>query len=210
MKVSFPESFYVNDAYSKSPVILQNELIRETTSCTSNETTQENLATFTLITTLSNQNQKVKCESYDLEGKRFCFSPSLFVAPKNLVKKYNINNLTLEDLKGGIKDETTGYYFYLELIRVPIILFIFWVSLILMFCAFIYFEFFYSEDGKKPNWSKRIYLSYQAIFVIWAFQEGIIILTSLSRPLTITLFDLSIIIPLLTYVLILSIKNWFH
>jgi len=199
--VSFPDSFYVSNASAGSPLIYPQELVKEIKNKTSNQTIHtETLAKFTFITDMVALNQKTNCQLNDLEGTRFCISPSLFVSPKELIETYNFYNLTSEDLNGKIKNEKTGYYFYLELKRTSIIIYIFWISLALITLSSVYFVYVYQENRKKVMWQKRMYLSYQSAFVVWAFQEGIIALSSLSRPLIFTVFDLTIFVPLVVFI----------
>ena len=159
---------------------------------------------------MSNLNQTDKCQSYDSEGRNYCISPPLFVSPKDLILRYNFDNLTKEDLNGALQSGKTGYYLDLKLGRNQIIQYFFWISVALIISSCIYFELKKNKEGKKLHLKKKLYLAYKDTFVIWGFQEGIVVLTSLSRPLQITIFDLTILLPLVFFLGLPSIKYLFY
>jgi len=203
VSIFFPEAFSVKTVPSSgAPVVYPKELIKETRNGTTNQViSQELWAKVTIITTQINTDQLTKCQLYNLEGKTFCISRPLFVSPRNLIEKYNIYNFTEEDLNGKTENAKTGYYLSLTLARTEIVIYLFWISLFFISSSFIYFWFFFTRPEKLTK-KDRLFLVYQSTFTIWAFQEGIMALTSISRPLNVTIFDLTLFLPIILLFLI--------
>lgn len=190
VKISLPDTFSVR-GYASSLLVYQKSLICETRNSTNGELiSQEEIAKMTLLGDISSGEKiGVSCQSHNIAGDNFCRLSPLFITPRDLLEQYNLQNLSEDDFLGNVRNENTGYYAYLEITRVPITIFIFLISIIAVSLSTIYFEFIYKRDKKEIE-VKRLKKILGTIFVIWTFQEGIVSLTSLSRPLTITLFDI--------------------
>jgi len=65
------------------------------------------------------------------------------------------------------------------------------------------------KDNEKIDDKSRIYKASTGSFLIWSFQEGLNSLTPLTRPTTVTLFDLTLLIPLI-FISIFYGKNIIH
>jgi len=135
-------------------------------------------------------------------------------------------NIRIYENKQGIRDETTGCYLTATFERTPIIKYIFWVAVLLISLNSIYFLWFYKnnekvddkknnekiddkKDNEKIDDKSRIYKASTGSFLIWSFQEGLNSLTPLTRPTTVTLFDLTLLIPLI-FISIFYGKNIIH
>lgn len=192
-KILYPDSFTIKKSYASSPQIFSQLLMGRATNSTTGEIISEfNIGNLTFCKESYQNKLSHNCESYDYQGNKFCIIDTLPISPNALVDKCNFYlNISKE-----VKNEDTGYYVYIELVRTQLVKFIFIISSTWIIFISVYF-YFWNKKEDSLNFTKKIYKIYGVVFIIWAFQEGIVTLTSLSRPLNITLFDITILFPFL-------------
>ncbi len=135
------------------------------------------------------------------DGKRIVIWPTLSSGLLDNVKSMSSlrYNFTLDEWD-NIYDGRTGCYLTARFERTEIIRYFFFVASFLIVIASIYFLWFYRNGSEISN-KTRLYKAFSSAFIIWSFQEGISSLTPLIRPTTITLFDLTLFIPVIFVIL---------
>lgn len=136
-----------------------------------------------------------------IEGnKRVIVWPTLSSGPLDEMKsinpaRYNFSVNTWDD----IYDYRTGCYLNAKFERTGIIKYFFFISVLLITLASIYFLWFYRSD--EINNKDRLYKTFGSSFIIWSFQEGLSSLTPLIRPTSFTLFDSTLFIPIIFFII---------
>jgi len=134
------------------------------------------------------------------DNKRVVIWPILTSGTSDEMKKINPWRYNFSaDNWDNIYDYRTGCYLTASFERTMIIKYFFFVSLGLISASSIYFIWFY-KNNKTTDWT-RLYKTFGTSFVIWSFQEGLSSLTPLVRPTTITLFDTTLLVPLIFFVI---------
>mgnify|MGYP001583723485 CR=1 FL=1 len=130
--------------------------------------------------------------------------PTIISPPIEFIYEFLLmrHNLTQEEFENTF-DERTGCNLTFIYKRPTIIKFIFLISVISMLLLSIYYLLIYDNS----NWQKISRL-FGYSFVVWSFQEGLNSLTPLVRPTQITLFDLTILLPIiLSFIYYLKARN---
>ncbi len=120
--------------------------------------------------------------------KRVIIWPELIVGKPDTSLSYEINKSEYNISDG------TGCYVSITFERTEIIRYFFIIAVLLISGISIYFLWVHNKEAKIKT---KIYDTFASSFGVWVFQEGLNLLTPLTRPTVITLFDLTLFIPLI-------------
>jgi hypothetical protein len=209
-KLILPNSFILieNESEDTCPSAIKFGMFRDRFNETNNETIRQLLANFYIFGDWYVFEGGGKGDFVTEDGKRVIIWPTLNSGPLDYIKSINPwrYNFSVDDWD-NIYDGRTGCYLSVKFERTEIIKYFFFVSILLISIASIYFLWLYRND--KINNRSKLYKTFSSSFIIWSFQEGLSSLTPLIRPTIITLFDLTLFIPLI-FVIIFYRKPIFY
>lgn len=194
-KVILPDSFILIEEESDDicPSAIKWGMYRRRLNLTTNETSETLMANFYRFGELLVFEGGGKGDFLQSDNQRIYIWPTLSSSPLKWVKNINPGRYNFSvDEWDNIYDRRTGCYLTVKYERTPIIKYFFSVALILISLSSIYFLW-----SNKDEWKLKLYKIFSSAFIIWSFQEGISSLTPLVRPTTITLFDLTLFVPII-------------
>ncbi len=196
-KVSIPSSydFVFNRSSFTCPLLSEKVMYQIVQNTTNNLTYKKelmNIALFGYFQHLASQQTFLQ----QISGKEKNVKPfgDVVCSPLNeKVKDFIIAFGNVSSDFNKVRDIRTGVYLFVEYQRPEIIKVFFWFSLLLQFFVGILVMF---SNGTKIGKTEKIII---AGFTIWAFQEGLNVLSPIIRPTMLTIYDLT---PLITIAII--------